>query len=99
MRKPLRNQTIEVVASLPMVVNDDDIWPADIVCLLKRAIDGERRWLVVVVVAVVVTNVDEKFDDDDAFAMWKFLEQHPENELWFEVNARRMMIMMTIVNE
>jgi hypothetical protein len=98
MRKPLRNQTIEVVASLPMVVNDDDVWPDDTVCLLKRAIDGERRWLVVVVV-VVVTNVDEKFDDDDAFAMWKFLEQHPANELWFEVNARRMMIMMTIVNK
>ena len=97
MRKPLRNQTIEVVASLPMVVNDDDIWPDDIVCLLTLAIDGERRWLVVAV--VVVTNVDEKFDDDDAFAMWKFLEQHPANELWFEVNARRMMIMMTIVNE
>ena len=97
MRKRLRNQTIEVVASLPMVVNDDDIWPDDIVCLLTRAIDGERRWLVVAV--VVVTNVDEKFDDDDAFAMWKFLEQHPANELWFEVNARRMMIMMTIVNE
>jgi len=97
MRKPLRNQTIEVVASLPMVVNDDDIWPDDTVCLRKRAIDGERRWLVIVL--VLVTNVDEKFDDDDAFAMWKFLEQQPANELWFEVNARRMVIMMTIVNE
>jgi hypothetical protein len=40
MRKPLRNQTIEVVVSEP-IVDDIEDWPVDNVaaCLLERASD------------------------------------------------------------
>lgn len=99
MRKPLRNQTIEVVVSEP-IVDDIEDWPVDNVaaCLLERASD--RRWLPVLVKSVDFFDSGEDDDDvcDEAAANFlrRYLE-HPVNEMRFEVNARRMIMM--IVNK
>ena len=90
MRKPLRNQTIEVVVPEP-IVDDIEDWPVDndVVCLLERASD--RRWLPVLVKSVDFFNSgdddedddddDDVCDDDDAAKFLRMYLEHPANEM------------------